>query len=199
MSSVLLYLAIVAMWLGVLVPMWLRRDRYVLMDEDKDNTEGDTLIETPDQATPSPTTAESSQSPEEEASVSDPAASSDPQYATNRRRARIRVRRRRTLLWCVAMVLVSSVAAFLGAVPWWGVVPAALLLGLYVTLLRVASKLEDEQQDLAARVRADRMRRARQEARRAAEAALEAEIIELEKKRGGVFDQYADHRRAVGD
>nr|WP_062338863.1 hypothetical protein [Herbidospora sakaeratensis] len=197
MSSVLLYLAIVAMWLGVLVPMWLRRDRYVLMDEDKDNTEGDTLIETPDQATPSPATSET---PEEEASVSEPAAaSSDPQFATNRRRARIRVRRRRTLLWCMAMVLVSSVAAFLGAVPWWGVVPAALLLGLYVTLLRVASKLEHEQQDLAARVRADRVRRARQEARRVAAAALEAEIIELEKKRGGVFDQYADHRRAVGD
>lgn len=193
MSSVLLYLAIVAMWLGVLVPMWLRRDRYVLMDEDKDNTEGDTLIETPDQATPSPATSE------EEASVSEPAAASDPQFATNRRRARIRVRRRRTLLWCVAMVLVSSIAAFLGAVPWWGVAPAALLLGLYVTLLRVASKLEHEQQDLAARVRADRLRRARLEARQAAAAALEAEIIELEKKRGGVFDQYADHRRAVGD
>ncbi|WP_030452030.1 hypothetical protein [Herbidospora cretacea] len=193
MSSVLLYLAIVAMWLGVLVPMWLRRDRYVLMDEDKDNTEGDTLIETPDQATPSPATSE------EEASVSEPAASADPQFATNRRRARIRVRRRRTLLWCVAMVLVSSIAAFLGAVPWWGVAPAALLLGLYVTLLRVASKLEHEQQDLAARVRADRLRRARAEARRAAAAAMEAEIIELEKKRGGVFDQYADHRRAVGD
>lgn len=193
MSSVLLYLAIVAMWLGVLVPMWLRRDRYVLMDEDKDNTEGDTLIETPDQATPSPATSE------EEASVSEPAAASDPQFATNRRRARIRVRRRRTLLWCVAMVLVSSIAAFLGVVPWWGVVPAALLLGLYVTLLRVASKLEHEQQDLAARVRADRLRRARLEARQAAAAALEAEIIELEKKRGGVFDQYADHRRAVGD
>ncbi|WP_062346476.1 divisome protein SepX/GlpR [Herbidospora yilanensis] len=193
MSSVLLYLAIVAMWLGVLVPMWLRRDRYVLMDEDKDNTEGDTLIETPDQATPSPATSE------EEASVSEPAAASDPQFATNRRRARIRVRRRRTLLWCVAMVLVSSIAAFLGAVPWWGAAPAALLLGLYVTLLRVASKLEHEQQDLAARVRADRLRRARAEARQAAAAALEAEIIELEKKRGGVFDQYADHRRAVGD
>ncbi|TKK88121.1 hypothetical protein FDA94_14455 [Herbidospora galbida] len=195
MSSVLLYLAIVAMWLGVLVPMWLRRDRYVLMDEDKDNAEGDTLIETPDQAAPSPATSE------EEASVSEPVAdsSSDPQFATNRRRARIRVRRRRTLLWCVAMVLVSSIAAFLGAVPWWGAAPAALLLGLYVTLLRVASKLEHEQQDLAARVRADRMRRARVEARRAAAAALEAEIIELEKKRGHVFDQYADHRRAVGD
>ncbi|GLX98749.1 hypothetical protein GT755_33620 [Herbidospora sp. NEAU-GS84] len=193
MSSVLLYLAIVAMWLGVLVPMWLRRDRYVLMDEDKDNTEGDTLIETPDQATPSPATSE------EEASVPEPAAASDPQFATNRRRARIRVRRRRTLLWCVAMVLVSSIAAFLGVVPWWGVAPAALLLGLYVTLLRVASKLEHEQQDLAARVRADRLRRARAEARRAAAAAIEAEIIELEKKRGGVFDQYADHRRAVGD
>ncbi|WP_061298701.1 divisome protein SepX/GlpR [Herbidospora cretacea] len=193
MSSVLLYLAIVAMWLGVLVPMWLRRDRYVLMDEDKDNTEGDTLIESLDQAVAPPATTE------EEASVSEPAAASDPQFATNRRRARIRVRRRRTLLWCVAMVVVSALAASLGVVPWWGVAPAALLLGLYVLLLRVASKLEDEQQDLAARVRADRVRRARAEARRAAQAAREAEIIELEKKRAYVFDQYADHRRAVGD
>ncbi|WP_066373904.1 divisome protein SepX/GlpR [Herbidospora mongoliensis] len=195
MSSVLLYLAIVAMWLGVLVPMWLRRDRYVLMDEDKDTTtEGDTLIESLDQAVAAPTALE------EEAPVSEPAApSSDPQFATKRRRARIRVRRRRTLLWCVAMVLVSGLAAFLGVVAWWGVAPAALLLGLYVLLLRVASKLEDEQQDLAARVRADRVRRTAFEARRAAEAAREAEIIELEKKRAYVFDQYADHRRAVGD
>ncbi|GAB1821077.1 divisome protein SepX/GlpR [Herbidospora sp. RD11066] len=194
MSSVLLYLAIVAMWLGVLVPMWLRRDRYVLMDEDKDTTEGgDTLIESLDQAVAPTTTSE------EEAPVSEPAAASDPQFATKRRRAKIRVRRRRTLLWCLAMVLVSGLAASLGVVAWWGVAPAALLLGLYVLLLRVASKLEDEQQDLAARVRADRVRRARMEARRAAQAAREAEIIELEKKRAFVFDQYADHRRAVGD
>lgn len=34
MSSVLLYLAIVVMWLGVLIPMWLRRDRSDLVDLD---------------------------------------------------------------------------------------------------------------------------------------------------------------------
>ncbi len=193
MSSVLLYLAIVAMWLGVLVPMWLRRDRYVLMDEDKDNTEGDTLIESLDQAVAPPTTSRrrlrcpnpprpptpssrpTEGGPASECADAEPCCGAWP--------------------WSWSPGWPPS----LGMVAWWGVAPAALLLGLYVLLLRVASKLEDEQQDLAARVRADRVRRARAEARRAAEAAREAEIIELEKKRAYVFDQYADHRRAVGD
>ncbi|GAA0826015.1 hypothetical protein ACFQVD_37250 [Streptosporangium amethystogenes subsp. fukuiense] len=59
MSSVVLYLAIVIMWLCVLVPMWLRRDRNTLVETakdpesyayDEDSTE--TLVEPPHASSP---------------------------------------------------------------------------------------------------------------------------------------------------
>ncbi|WP_067181777.1 divisome protein SepX/GlpR [Microtetraspora niveoalba] len=52
MGSVLLYLAIVVMWLGVLLPMWLRRDKHAIDDLYEDEpaepaADADTVIESP--------------------------------------------------------------------------------------------------------------------------------------------------------
>ncbi|WP_326645007.1 hypothetical protein OG884_11880 [Streptosporangium sp. NBC_01755] len=59
MSSVVLYLAIVIMWLCVLVPMWLRRDRNTLVETTKDpesyaydEDSAETLIEPPHASSP---------------------------------------------------------------------------------------------------------------------------------------------------
>lgn len=241
MSSVLLYLAIVAMWLGVLVPMWLRRDRYVYVDDEKFTVEGDTLTE------PLPTAHESHDSDAPKASsvspLSVPPSSSgsaasmdrvgqsvsgasaspgqaasgtadsagsgndanasiptDPRRAEWRRRARITARRRRRLLWSVLLFLASVVTAAVQIVPWWGIVPSGLVLVSYLAVLRVAVRIDAEQRELAARAQGARARHARELRRRLEEAAREAEIIEIEaRRRVQVFDQYADHRRAVGD
>ncbi|MFI6458028.1 hypothetical protein ACIBF6_41560 [Streptosporangium amethystogenes] len=59
MSSVVLYLAIVIMWLCVLVPMWLRRDRNTLAETAKDpesyaydEDSAETLVEPPHASSP---------------------------------------------------------------------------------------------------------------------------------------------------
>ncbi len=219
MSSVLLYLAIVVMWLGVLVPMWLRRDRDTIDDiyeEPSASAEADTLIEQklvmPAEATEtaesvdasdssgSVGSVESGESGESGESVVEEAAPVPPRRAQWRRRARIVARRRRRLLWSVLLFLASVVTAAVGIVSWWAVTPSGLLLAAYVAVLRVAVQVDREQRAAAARARAERLRRER-EHRRAIEAmAREAEIIQLEaRRRVQVFDQYADARRAVGD
>jgi hypothetical protein len=222
MSSVLLYLAIVAMWLGVLVPMWLRRDRYVYVEDEKFTVEGDTLAEplpTAEEAQSSdgppaaPTEGESENSPVGRTTAGAPVRASapaeprhepsgpvDPRRAEWRRRARITARRRRRLLWSILLFLASVVTAAVQIVPWWGVTPSALVLVGYLAVLRVAVRVDGEQRELAARAQAARARHARELRRRLEEAAREAEIIEIEaRRRVQVFDQYADHRRAVGD
>ncbi|MEO3861301.1 hypothetical protein [Acrocarpospora sp. B8E8] len=245
MSSVLLYLAIVAMWLGVLVPMWLRRDRYVYVDDEKFTVEGDTLTEPlPTSHEPQnsdapnePSVSESSLAMEPSDSAegssglsgsrsragsaglpgspgqagsgtsvtasgpgNEPVAPADGRRAEWRRRARITARRRRRLLWSVLLFLASVVTAAVQIVPWWGVAPSAAVLIGYLAVLRVAVRIDAEQRELAARAQAARARHARELRRRLEEAAREAEIIEIEaRRRVQVFDQYADHRRAVGD
>ncbi|GAA1013980.1 hypothetical protein Aple_081850 [Acrocarpospora pleiomorpha] len=232
MSSVLLYLAIVAMWLGVLVPMWLRRDRYVYVDDEKFTVEGDTLTEplpaahepqNPDALSVSePLVAMEPKgsdegspglpgsrgraglpgSPDQAGSgpATEPVAPADSRRAEWRRRARITARRRRRLLWSVLLFLASVVTAAVQIVPWWGVAPSAVVLIGYLAVLRVAVSIDAEQRELAARAQASRARHARELRRRLEEAAREAEIIEIEaRRRVQVFDQYADHRRAVGD
>ncbi|GAA0385602.1 hypothetical protein Acor_80640 [Acrocarpospora corrugata] len=231
MSSVLLYLAIVAMWLGVLVPMWLRRDRYVYVEDEKFTVEGDTLTEPLPNAHNSEDVPSVVDAPSVEAAVpasvsfaeergsargakasSSPAPAAvpesdsvthvtgDPRRAEWRRRARITARRRRRLLWSVLLFLASVVTAAVQIVPWWGVAPSGLLLVGYLAVLRVAVRIDGEQRELAARAYAARARQARELRRRLEEAAREAEIIEIEaRRRVQVFDQYADHRRAVGD
>ncbi|GAA4214361.1 divisome protein SepX/GlpR [Microbispora amethystogenes] len=47
MGSAVLYLAIVVMWLSVLLPMWLRRDRHIDDDLFEDQAEATTLSEPP--------------------------------------------------------------------------------------------------------------------------------------------------------
>jgi hypothetical protein len=124
----------------------------------------------------------------------------DSRRAEWRRRARITARRRRRLLWSVLLFLASVVTAAVQIVPWWGVAPSAVVLVGYLAVLRVAVRIDAEQRELAARAQAAHARHARELRRRLEEAAREAEIIEIEaRRRVQVFDQYADHRRAVGD
>ncbi|WP_055480498.1 divisome protein SepX/GlpR [Sphaerimonospora mesophila] len=217
MGSAILYFAIVVMWLSVLLPMWLRRDRHVdeevFNDHPTDDTdtdtdtegEADTVVEPPAEQSgqeasppgeptdiPSPVEATT---PEESAAAA-PRPAAVRQHA-GKRRARILARRRRRLLWSVLLVLASVVTAAVRVMPWWGVAPSGVLLVGYLAVLRIAVRIDREQRERAAAARAAYLRRQR-ERRRAM--AREAEIIEFEARRQvKVFDQYAEGRRAVGD
>jgi hypothetical protein len=211
-SSTFLYLAIVAVWAVVLVPMWLRRDTEATTfsrilhrrgSSDLDATlEEDPIEEFEDDEASDP--SKPSDIPTEERSLTQPHAPS------HRRRAAVIARRRRRTAGLVLLVILASAATAAGFGPWWIVLPPAGLLVGHLSLLRVAAGMDAaHRRELhEARLAAARQRlraQAEAEARRLAEedAAAHAEIIDLSARTRDVFDQYADDtpasRRAVGD
>lgn len=214
MSSAVLYLAIVAVWGIVLVPMWLRRDGEgigrllhrrqeatddVVIDEDDD----DVAFEEPDEAEYAEPDAEPVPAPAEA-----PARAPGRGEAVRRRRvtrgAVIARRRRRTLGLTLLTLTAIAVTAFQVA-PWWFVVPPVVLLAGHLSLLRVAVSMDQARRAELRRVNAIRAAQARhvraeREAEEAAKAATRtAEVIELPGlQQEEVYDQYTD-LRAVGD
>ncbi|MBB6345189.1 hypothetical protein FHU36_001698 [Nonomuraea muscovyensis] len=195
MSSVLLYLAIVVMWLGVLVPMWLRRDKTNLAElaELEEYYTGEHQL--PDLERLEAPPATDLPLPEGERV--------DPRQFRARRRAIIVARRRRLLFFTALLVIASAVTAAVQMMPWWGVAPSVVIMLGYLAFLRIAVHVDRERRQRAVQARADRARRLREQRRAARLAAeqAEAEIIELAARQGDVlFDQYADPpARAVGD
>lgn len=228
MSSALLYLAIVAVWAVVLVPMWLRRDaaaqrerfgrvrmltrrRPPAVGRDAaggDAVDDDAYVED----------AEAYLDEDVAGVEDDPAEDPEPGLAetgrprvrppVSRRRMRARViaRRRRRTTGLVALLLVSVCVAATGAVPWWTVLPPVCFLLFHLALLRAAAQIDAE------RARARAARRARLQARQAHQArqarlqarpAAEhtADVIDITARaREEIYDQYADAElRAVGD
>ncbi|GLU46943.1 divisome protein SepX/GlpR [Nocardiopsis ansamitocini] len=113
-------------------------------------------------------------------------------------RARVIARRRRRTSGLTLLLVATVVAVALGLGPWWVLLPPVMLLFGHLALLREAAKVDAERRAV------EMVRRRRREAagRMAAEAeaAREAEIIELASRRNQVYDQYADaHLRAAGD
>ncbi|MFG2006290.1 hypothetical protein ACGFNU_44800 [Spirillospora sp. NPDC048911] len=185
MSSTVLYLAIVAVWAVVLVPMWLRRDTETtgfsrLLHKKADDTQELTLEE--------PTLEDAEETLDEDTSP-----------APRRRpgRAAVIARRRRRTTGLLLLTVTSVIVIATGLAPWWVSVPPVLLLAGHLSLLRVAVRMDVAQR----RAEAEERAHARAAARRAAaEAAAEdAEVIELVPHvEEEVFDQYADDRRVVG-
>ncbi|PRY00435.1 hypothetical protein [Allonocardiopsis opalescens] len=213
MSSSPLYLAIVAVWAVVLVPMLLRRDadgeRRVFGLRLRRGT-GTELHDTETDGYPA--------DGEEQADATDDAAADtypgdgaahrtdrrpadDAAYAEQRRtsRARVIARRRRRTAGLVLLLAATAVAVALGAGPWWVLVPPVLLFAGHLALLRTAVRVDAERRAREAeRARAAAEARKRR-ARRAREAA-QAEVIDLDSARDQPYDQYADAQlRAVGD
>ncbi|TDC52867.1 hypothetical protein E1281_18450 [Actinomadura sp. KC345] len=183
MSSAVLYLAIVAVWAIVLVPMWLRRDTEAtgftrLLHKRSDEP----LLEEED---------EEPEEPEEPEEVPEPRRHRPPSRAT------VIARRRRRTTGLTALLLTTAAVAASGLAPWWITAPPALLLAGHLALLRVAVGMDTARRQAAAQARAHARARAR-EALHAAETAEPAEVIELPTPEE-VFDQYAADRRAVGE
>ncbi|MFC9977000.1 hypothetical protein ACFVH6_39480 [Spirillospora sp. NPDC127200] len=186
MSSAVLYLAIVAVWAIVLVPMWLRRDTETTGISRLLHKRG------PDEE---PTLEEDAPLDDEQEDPADEIPVT-PHRAT-RSRAAVIARRRRRTAGLVLLLLTAITVVVAGVAPWWITIPPALLLTGHLALLRVAVGMD------AARA-AEEHARAREAARKAAltlpEPAPQAEVIELATRpEEEVFDQYADDRRAVGE
>ncbi|WP_147268389.1 divisome protein SepX/GlpR [Spongiactinospora rosea] len=211
MSSALLYVAIVLMWLGVLIPMWLRRDKGDLVeprelgihDGGGEEYTGPIMTATaaPESSeSPEPDSAESPEVLSEADTAVEPPPSADLRRAAQRRRAIVVATRRRRLFWCALLILASVITAAVRVIPWWGVAPSALLTLGYLSVLRTAVRLDREHARHAAEARARRAR-ARRRALELAAQQPQAEIIDLTAHQPDeIFDQYADPpRRAVGD
>lgn len=211
MSSTLLYLAIVAVWACVLVPMWLRRDTDAnafsrLLNRrsgtgDEYHADGAADLEPVgardgsrpyEAAAPRDTTAHYAEFLDDEAGV---------QARRGVRRATVIARRRRRTFLLVLAMLAAGVAAGAGVGPWWvALPPAGLMLG-HLALLRVAADIDAARRHERLQVRARAEERMAEDERMAEEAAR-AEIIDLAERARArdVFDQYAeDVARAVGD
>ncbi|MGN9840580.1 divisome protein SepX/GlpR [Nonomuraea sp. H19] len=194
MSGVLLYLAIVVMWLCVLIPMWLRRDKSNLAElaELEEHYTGEHQLPDLDSLAPS-------DGDEEDGPASAEFEKVDVRQFRLRRRAIIVARRRRLLFFTALLVLASIVTAAVKMIPWWGVAPSVVIMLAYMAFLRIAVQVDRERRERARQARAERLRRARERARRAADEAR-AEVIELAQHADVLFDQYAEPpKRAVGD
>jgi hypothetical protein len=227
-GSVFLYLAIVVMWLCVLVPMWLRRDKtamaeaqdsaepYGLDEQAVDDESADAMADTLSTPMPSPEAVQpESESRSESEPQSDPRLARSPggqltarksaerRRAVHRRRALQVAKRRRLTFWCTLMLLASVVTAAVQVIPWWGVTPSMVLLGGYLAVLRVSVQIDAERRRAIVQARANRAKRARRRAAELVELEAQrpvAEIIDLAAHRDELFDQYAEmSRRAVGD
>jgi hypothetical protein len=200
-SSVFLYVAIVAIWAFVLVPRWLRHHHA--------QPQSDTDESAPAQSTPGATEQYTEAGPE-------PAAVEYPQ--PDRRLARspsppplarshMMQARRRLLTVLVVLTAAAGACGGIKVAPFWVCVPPATVLCVYILLLREASRADAERTQRYAAVQAREARlqavaRQREHEEALAEAALpSAEIIDISARVGDqLYDQYADATiRAVGD
>ncbi len=194
----MLYLAIVAVWAIVLVPMWLRRDTdssAVSRFRPRRGAETDE-VDAPEMPLAAPVPADVPPAPEV---VEEPLDVPVPELRRPVTRATVIARRRRRTAGLSLLCLTSVVLTAAGVAPWWSIAPTVLPLAGHLALLRVAVGMDAarHREYLAARARA---REAAAEARRIAAEAPEAEIIELVRHdEEEVFDQYAADRRAVGE
>jgi hypothetical protein len=189
-SSAFLYIAIVVMWLCVLIPMWLRRDKTNLQElaDLEEHYTGE-------HALPDLDNLDTSDGDDEALEVE----KVDVRQFRLRRRAIIVARRRRLLFFTALLVLASVVTAAVQMIPWWGLAPSGVIMVAYMAFLRIAVQVDRERRARGLQARAERLRRARERRRAAAE--VEAEVIDLTAMQGDVlFDQYAEPpKRAVGD
>jgi hypothetical protein len=200
-SSVFLYVAIVAIWAFVLVPRWLRRHHAQPESDMDESHESETIpvaTEPYDEAPAESTGADEAQPPRR-------AARSDKPQALPRSRM-IQARRR---LLTVLLVLTAAAAGCgeIKVAPMWVCIPPAIVLCVYVLLLREASRADAEQARRYATAHAHEARLEAAARRQAHVAALaeaaqpSAEIIDISARVSDqLYDQYADATvRAVGD
>ena len=161
MSSAILYLAIIAIWAGVLIPRWLRRDSVRgHAEQDVSNPpadESDTIEDFGPVPVPADESGEyagdstatlpdgtctASEAPATEAEDADTGISSLPSPGESRRRV---LAARRRLLWMLlALEAAADILAASGLAAWWVIAPPTAMLAGYLLLLREAAQADAE-------------------------------------------------------
>jgi hypothetical protein len=207
LSSAILYLAIVVIWLGALVPRWLRPRQVIVRATEPRGREGNPWQDSDSDTEPIPRV-----SPEHDhlALRRGPAPAARRGASPAARRRAILRGRRRMLAITTALVAAAVVIAVAHLAAWWVVVPPMMMFGGFMMLLREAARTDaDRGHRLAAHAGA--VRRSAADGVVAAETvrapvttpkpAWTAEIIDISARLGDqLYDQYADAAvRAVGD
>jgi hypothetical protein len=216
-SSSFLYLAIVAVWALVLVPRWLRRQH--VQPQVEVDVEVDVEFAADDHAE-SPFYYDDADAPAGEyadgtltgdygdagnAAVTGPAQ----YYPAPPRRSRVLQARRRLLTMLLLLTAVAAGCTALKVTSWWVCIPPAVMIGLYLILLRESAVADAEQAHrraaMESRVQAAQAQERERERAHAAAMARQvqpsAQIIDISARVGDqLYDQYADATvRAVGD
>jgi hypothetical protein len=227
LSSAILYVAIVAIWAGVLIPRWLRRDSS--SSESAGDSVGDDLTTAePDSAAPGKEPAprrrphpgpvarpevrvearpkmRAGARPEVRGEARAEVPRSELRGLRDQEHKRVLSARRRLLGMLLMLVIGSGGLSLTELAAWWVVVPPLVMLLFYMALLREAAKADAERRELAPSSAAvARMSAASSAAPPAPAPAPDAEVIDISASLGPAgeefYDQYADAKlRAVGD
>jgi len=220
LSSAILYVAIVAIWAGVLIPRWLRRDSAASERYSEDLTTAEAHAEPDAEPAPPPRRRQERVAPRaparpevrsEARSEVRPEARAEPPDAEPRdgEHKKVLAARRRLLYMLLVLAVGSGALAFTKMAAWWVMVPPTIMLLGYMGLLREAAKADAERRELA-RTRATAAAAVAAARRETAPApappapAPDAEVIDISASLTSAgqefFDQYADAKlRAVGD
>jgi hypothetical protein len=203
-SSVFLYVAIVAIWAFVLVPRWLRRHHA----QPRSLADGDFAADAPPESFEQADDAAEAEAAEYAADEAEPVVSasraSRPAPMTTRPlpRSRMMQARRRLLTVLVLLAAAAGAGTAIRLIPWWTCVAPAGVLICYFLLLRTAARADAEHARRIATVQAREARiHAAARRRAAAASAPDAQIIDISSRVADqLYDQYADATvRAVGD
>ena len=210
MSSAILYVAIVAIWAGVLIPRWLRRDSSASSSVSEPQADEETSVTADADEEPAPPgrrwlrrefRAEPREEPPEDFEAA--ADQEDRPELTGLVDRQVLTARRRLLIMLLLLTAGSGVLAGTKLAAWWVIIPPSVMLFGYLLLLREAAKADAERRDL---ILSRAAHAARAEARRRAQppvVEVEAEVIAFTvapEPAEELYDQYADiKRRAVGD
>jgi type IV secretory pathway VirB10-like protein len=150
MSSAILYLAIIAIWLCVLIPRWLKRDsaRGAVIDANI-AADGETPAKAAtdaDQAYDSaPRGADDGAPPAAESGVTArPVAPPTPPLSAEEARRRILTGRRRLLGMLILLEIAAIALAVVGLAALWVIIPPTIMLTGYLLLLREAAHADAE-------------------------------------------------------
>lgn len=202
MSSVFLYVAIVAIWAFVLVPRWLHRHHAAprsLSDGDvASSADAEPYADADDDYG-----AGSTEYPAGEAQLDMHAGAADralPHGARPPSHSRMLQARRRLLTMLVLLAATTGAAAAARLLPWWTCAAPVGALVCYFMLLRAAARADAERTQIVA-ARNAHQARIQAATRRQTAAAPDAQIIDISSRVGDqLYDQYADATvRAVGD
>jgi hypothetical protein len=147
MSSAILYLAIIAIWLCVLIPRWLKRGAAVAADA---AAPGDSPVAAADGDGEADLADDGTAQADEHGGLPRLSAPAAPRavpaaaVSAEEARRRIMAGRRRLLGMLIALEIAAIALAYLGLAALWVVVPPSIMLIGYVLLLREAAAADAE-------------------------------------------------------